>query len=94
VVTEKLTGKSAVEDYFSSLLFDTQSPTISQDTQEPAFRFARVDPGYEVMSFWTHPLSPAQQFCADLILLSRLKNISGEKLRHSMLNAIHMVQCE
>ena len=93
MVTDKINGKSAVEDYFSSLLFDSQSPNDNQDAVEPAFRFARVEPGYEVMSYWRQPLSKPQQFCADLLLLSCLKEITGKQLRQAMLDAIKTVRC-
>jgi hypothetical protein len=93
VVTAKINGKSAVEDYFSSLLFDSQSPSDCQEAIEPAFRFARVEPGYEVLNHWTQPLSKPQQFCADLLLLSCLKEITGKRLRQAMLDAIKTVRC-
>jgi hypothetical protein len=92
-VIDKINGKSAVEDYFSSLLFDSQSPSDNRDSAEPAFRFARVEPGFELMSYWSLPLTKPQQLCSDLLLLSCLKNITGTRLRKSMLDAVKLVRC-
>jgi hypothetical protein len=91
MVDDKLTGKSAIDDYFSSLLFDTQVHSDVDESEEPVFRFARVDAGYELIPFWKGPLSHAQLLCSDLILMSFLKGVSGVKLRKAMLNSIKVV---
>lgn len=89
MVEDKVSGKIAVDDYFSSLLLDTQVSQPADD--EPALRFARVEPGYEVMAFWQGPLNPAQSLTNDLILLSCLKKITGPMLKNAFLAAIKHV---
>jgi hypothetical protein len=90
VVNEKLTGKSAVDDYFSSLLLDTQVGQPEVESDEPVLRFARVEPGYEVAAIWSGTLTAPQQRCVDLFLLSCLRSLPGTKLRMALLNAIHI----
>lgn len=90
MVDEKLSGKSAVDDYFSSLLLDTQIGHTDVDADEPVLRFARVEPGFELTALWQGALSAPQQLCADLFLLSCLKTVSGRRLKKSMLDAIRI----
>lgn len=77
--------------YLAALLSDTQLVTPPTDLNEPVLRFARVEQGHELVPFWQGPLSPAQQRCADLLLLSCLAGVSGPRLRARLIAAIETI---
>lgn len=88
MVVSKLSGRQMVDDYFSSLLSDTQEPGRDRMSDEPSLRFARVDRAHALAVFWQEPLTPHQVLCADLFLLSCLRTVSGQRLRAAMLSAL------
>lgn len=91
MANDSLSSQRYVDDYFSSLLLDTQVDSNNEEHGEPVLRFARVEPGYELRVFWNGPLTRAQQLCSDFILLSCLSKVSGKRLRQSMLDSISSV---
>ena len=87
--TEKTT--SVVDDYLNALLLDTQIPVEEKSPREPALRFARVERGFELVTFWCGSLSAPQQLCRDLTLLSLCRSVPGRRLKNAMLNATTLI---
>jgi len=93
VIDHKVESKGVVDDYLNSLLFDSQL-TPTQDTgSEPALRFARIDPGYELISLWKTPANRFQALCMDLILLGLVQKLPHSRLRTAMLKSIRVIGC-
>jgi hypothetical protein len=78
---------SVVDDYLNALLLDTQISVEETSSREPVLRFARVERGFELVTFWCGALNVPQQLCRDLTLLSMCRSIPGQRLKKAMLNA-------
>ncbi len=83
-----LNSQTAVQDYFSSLLLDTQKMDDADSGSTPVLRFALVKPGFELAALWRSPMTPAQQRCQDFMILAMLQQCSGPRLRVALLNSI------
>ena len=92
MVDQQLTGKKAVNDYFSSLLFDESSETEHSEPANIELKFAHVKPGHQLLLIWDTPLKGAQALCRDLFLLSCLSKVTGHKLREILFNSIQTIK--
>ncbi len=90
MIQEK-SATGVVDDYLNALLFDTQLTAQETEQEEPVIRFARVEPGFELVAFWAGSLNKAQQLTKDFMLLSLCSSIPGQKLKRAVLEATSLV---
>ena len=88
MVEKQISSTGAVDDYLTSLLFDTQITPQQDESEEPILRFAKVDQGFELVCLWHKPGSFSQRVQADLFLLSCTQQLAPSRLRRAMLQSV------